>query len=346
MRVTRYHGAKSGLLIIPSLAGMGIGAVFSFLISPDPTVRTIIQGIVCGFLIGFTAFYLEYFIFDRIRKLTVIMIVVLRSVIFTIIIVLSYIISDLIVFGAGTIINDVKTFLLPGFGTAMVSILSVMLVININRLLGQKALIRLLIGLYHKPVKDQRIFMFIDLSSSTAIAEEIGDTRFHSFLNDFFFDATRPIVECKGEIYKYVGDEIIVSWTMKKGIMDNNCIECYFQIEDRIRDRRGEYERAYGVLPQFSAGLHCGNVVIGEMGDYKREVAFLGDVVNTTSRIQSECKARSRCLIISGDLKNEIPTGQCTSYAFESLGSIALRGKKREIELFSVSTAGSHPLHR
>jgi adenylate cyclase len=346
MRVTRYHGVKMGLLIIPSLAGMAIGVVFSFLISPDPTIRTVIQGIVCGFLIGFTTFYLEYFIFDRIWKLTIIMSVVFRSVIFTVIIVLSYIISDLIVFGAGTIIHDVKTFLLPMFGTAMISILSVMLAININRLLGQKALIRLLIGLYHKPVKDRRIFMFIDLASSTAIAEEIGDTRFHSFLNDFFFDATRPIVECKGEIYKYVGDEIIVSWTMKKGVMDNNCIECYFRIEDRIRERRDEYERTYGVSPRFSAGIHCGNVVIGEMGDYKREVAFLGDVVNTTSRIQSECKARSRCLIISGDLKNEIPSDRSSAYAFEGLGAIALRGKKREIELFSVSLASMHPLNR
>ena len=344
MRVSRYHGTKMGLLIIPSLAGMAIGAVFSFLISPDPTFRTIMQGIICGFLIGFTAFYMEYFIFDRIRKLTIIMIVILRSIIFSVVIVLSYIISDLIVYGSGTIMNDLKTFLLPGFGTAMISILSVMLAININRLLGQKALIRLLIGLYHKPVKGKRIFMFIDLAASTSIAEEIGDTRFHSFLNDFFFDATRPIVECKGEIYKYVGDEIIVSWTMKKGIRENSCLECYFQIEDRIRERRGEYERAYGVSPRFSAGLHCGSVVIGEMGDYKREVAFLGDVVNTTSRIQSECKARSRCLIISGDLKNEIPAEQMTAYTFESLGSITLRGKKREVELFSVSLAPAHPL--
>jgi adenylate cyclase len=346
MRVSRYHSTKMGLLIIPSLAGMAIGAVFSFLISPHPTIHTVLQGIICGFLIGSTVFYMEYFVFDRIRKLTIIMIVFSRSIIFTIVIVLAYVISDLIVFGAGTIVFDVKTFLLPGFGTAMVSILSVMLLININRLLGQKALIRLLIGLYHKPVMEKRIFMFIDLASSTAIAEEIGDTRFHSFLNDFFFDATRPIVECKGEIYKYVGDEIIVSWTMKKGIRENNCLECYFQIEDRIRERRGDYERKYGVSPRFSAGVHCGNVVIGEMGDYKREVAFLGDVVNTTSRIQSECKARSRCLIISGDLKNEIPPEQMMAYAFESLGSIALRGKKREIELFSVSLAPVHPLFR
>ena len=212
-----------------------------------------------------------------------------------------------------------------------------MLLINISRLLGQKALVRLLIGLYHKPVIKKRIFMFIDLASSTTIAEEIGDIRFHSFLNDFFFDVTRPIVESKGEIYKYVGDEIIVSWTMKNGIKDGNCLECFFQIEEKMDGLRGRYEKKYGTSPRFSAGIHCGEVVIGEMGDYKREVAFLGDVVNTTSRIQSECKAHSRSLIISGDLMKEFPGDVRDSYNFESLGSIALRGKKREISLYHVS---------
>jgi adenylate cyclase len=337
MKVSRYHGAKVGLLVVPSLVGMAIGGVVASLISPAPTIRTIFQGIICGFLIGFTALYFEYFVFDRIRKLTVILSVALRSIIFSAVIVISYVISDLVVFGPGSIIHDVKTFLAPGFGASIISIFAVMLVININRLLGQKALVRLLIGLYHKPVMEKRIFMFIDLASSTAIAEDIGDIRFHSFLNDFFFDATRPIVECKGEIYKYVGDEIIVSWTMKRGIRDNNCLECYFQITERIQMRRGEYEVKYGVAPRFSAGIHCGDVVIGEMGDYKREVAFLGDVVNTTSRIQNEGKAQSRSLVISGELKNELSPEPDMPYVLEDLGSITLRGKKHEISLYSVT---------
>jgi len=337
MKVSRYHGVKLGLLIGPSLAGMAFGAAFSSLISPAPTVRTIVQGVVCGFLIGFTAFYLEYFVFDRIRRVTVIVSAVLRSLIFSTVIILAYVISDLLVFGAGTIIYDVKTYLLPSFGTAIISIFGVILLININRLLGQKALGRLLIGLYHKPVMKKRIFMFIDLASSTAIAEDIGDIRFHSFLNDFFFDATPPIVECKGEIYKYVGDEIIVSWTMKRGIRDNNCIDCYFQIADRIQQRREYYHATYGAAPSFSAGIHSGSVVIGEMGDYKREVAFLGDVVNTASRIQAECKARSRNLIISEELKSELSPGADRDYVFEGLGSFALRGKKQEIRLYSVA---------
>lgn len=337
MKVSRYHGTRLGLLVLPSLAGMAIGAVFAFLISPDPTIFTILQGILCGFLIGFVIFYMEYFIFDRIWKMSMIMIAITRSIIFTAVIIPSYIISDLIIFGPRTIIHDIRTFLLPGFGTAIFFILGAMLAINISRLLGQRALIRLLIGLYHKPVQEKRIFMFLDLSSSTAIAEELGDLRFHSFLNDFFFDATRPIVECKGEIYKYVGDEIIVTWSMKSGTASANCIECFFQIAERISDLRERYSGRYGLSPRFSAGIHCGNVVVGEMGDYKREVAFLGDVVNTTSRIQSECKTRARGCIISEDLKNELPPAACERYLFESLGSIALRGKKQEMRLFSVT---------
>jgi adenylate cyclase len=337
MILSRYNKRKLRLLIIPSLSGLAIGAGFSFLISPDPTVRTIVQGMICGLLIGLAAFYMEYFILDRIRRFTVYVIILSRTVIFSIVIFVAYTVSDILVFNVATLLDDIRNFLLPIFGMSMVSILVVMLFINVTRLLGQKSFIRLLIGKYHKPVMEKRIFMFIDVSSSTTIAEEIGDIKFHSFLNDFFFDATRPIVECKGEIYKYVGDEIIVTWDMGRGTRDSNCLECYFQIENAIARLSDKYMKKYGLSPRFSAGLHCGAVVIGEMGDYKREVAFLGDAVNTASRIQNECRYRSRRFIISDDLRRELPVGAVSAYDMESLGSFALRGKKREIELFSVT---------
>ncbi|MBN2158909.1 MAG: adenylate/guanylate cyclase domain-containing protein [Spirochaetes bacterium] len=337
MKLSRYARRKIGLLLVPSVAGLCIGAAFSVLISQHPTARTVIQGMICGFLIGFTAVYLEYFVFDRIRKLTIYMIILTRSVIFCLVTVAAYIISDVIVFGFDELLGDLRNYMPATIVVSVISILAVVLFINLARLLGQKGFFRLMVGLYHKPVLDRRIFMFIDLAGSTSIAEEIGDIGFHSFLNDFFFDATRPIVECKGEIYKYVGDEIIVTWAMKSGLKDGNALECYFMIEEKIDGLRDAYQAKYGFHPRFTAGIHCGTSVIGEMGDYKREVAFLGDVVNTTSRIQAECKARSRKLIISGTLKKEFNETDLSRYTFESLGSIALRGKKQEIELFSVS---------
>lgn len=337
MKLSRYSARRLHLLVIPTVAGIGIGAVVAVLISPDPTIRTVLQGILCGILIGLSVFYLEYFVLDRIWRLSVGLIILSRTVIYSVSIVLSYIVSDLVVFPVGNLVSDLKNFLAIGFAAAMVSILTVTFLINMNRLLGQKAFIRLLVGMYHRPVLENRIFMFIDLSASTALAEEIGDIAFHSFLNDFFFDATRPIVECKGEIYKYVGDEIIVTWTMKNGLRDGNSVECFFLIEEAVAALEGRYREKYGAVPRFTAGLHCGMTVIGEMGDYKREVAFLGDVLNTTSRIQSECKTRSRRFIISDDLRNELSGAGEADYAFESLGVIALRGKKREMELFSVT---------
>lgn len=343
MMLSRYAARRMQLLAIPALAGALIGPGVATLISPRPTVYTAFQGVICGLTIGVTVFYLEYFVLDRIRKYSIGLIILSRTLIYSVVIVLSYILSNIIVFPVDTLLYDIRTYLAPAFIAAVVSILTIMLFININRLLGQKAFIRLLVGLYHRPVTERRIFMFLDLASSTSLAEEMGDRAFHSFLNDFFFDATRPIVECKGEIYKYVGDEIIVTWTMKNGIRKGNCIECFFLIEEAVARSAGRYRERYGSVPRFAAGVHCGETVIGEMGDYKREVAFLGDAVNTTARIQAECRQRERRLIVSGDLKDELTAGGIAGHAFETLGAMVLRGKKREVELYSVTKVEDPP---
>ncbi|MBN2077529.1 MAG: adenylate/guanylate cyclase domain-containing protein [Spirochaetes bacterium] len=337
MKLSRYAARRLQLLAIPALAGTLIGPAVAAFISPKPTPYTALQGVICGLAIGVTVFYLEYFILDRIRKFSIGIIIVSRTLIYSLVIVASYILSNVIVFPLDTLLYDIRNYLAPTFVAAVVSILTIMLFINVNRLLGQKVFIRLLVGLYHRPVTERRIFMFLDLASSTALAEEMGDRAFHSFLNDFFFDATRPIVECKGEIYKYVGDEIIVTWTMKNGIKKGNCIECFFLIEEAVARMADRYRGKYGSVPRFTAGVHCGEAVIGEMGDYKREVAFLGDAVNTTARIQSECRHRERGLIVSGDLRDELAGRGLEGYAFENLGAMVLRGKKREVELCSVT---------
>ena len=65
--------------------------------------------------------------------------------------------------------------------------------------------------------------MFLDLKGSTAIAEKIGNQQFFKLLSDFYSDITDMILQTKGEIYQYVGDEVIVSWTIPKGIEESNC---------------------------------------------------------------------------------------------------------------------------
>jgi adenylate cyclase len=176
--------------------------------------------------------------------------------------------------------------------------------------------------------------MFLDLKSSTSIAERIGHVKFYNFMNDFLFTISEAIIANKGEIYKYVGDEVIITWPMKEGLKDRHCIRLIFEAADRVRQERNRFEKEYGTVPEFKVGMHCGRVVSGEMGDIKKEIAFLGDVINTTARIEDECNPHQKPFLISGDLLQKIDPGN--GYRYEKIGNIHLRGKMEEIELYAV----------
>ncbi len=208
------------------------------------------------------------------------------------------------------------------------------LLFQINGLIGGRILLSFFTGKYHQPVEENRIFMFLDLKSSTAIAENIGHIQFHKFVNDFLHTISEPIIANKGEIYKYVGDQVIITWKLKEGLKKNHCLRLFFDASDRVDRERDSFEKKYGIVPEFKAGMHCGKVVSGEMGDTKREIAFLGDVLNTTARIEKECNPNSRRLLISSDLLKKLHVGE--EYHHEAIGNIQLRGKTTGIELYAI----------
>jgi len=157
---------------------------------------------------------------------------------------------------------------------------------------------------------------------------------FHRLLNRFCYDVSDAIVDAKGEIYKYVGDEIIVTWDMASGVQDARCVRCYFASLDTIARVRVDYEREFGVVPSFRAGLHAGPVVAGELGDIKQEISFLGDTVNTTARIKDMCREANRPVLLSGELLAKLPLPD--GIEPETLGPVRLRGREQAIDLFGL----------
>jgi len=200
-------------------------------------------------------------------------------------------------------------------------------------------LVSFVTGAYHHPREEERVFMFLDIVGSTGIAERIGSVAFHRLLNRFCYDVSDAIVDAKGEIYKYVGDEIIVTWVMASGVQDARCVRCYFAALDAIARVRMDYEREFGIVPSFRAGLHAGPVVAGELGDIKQEISFLGDTVNTTARIKDMCREANRPVLLSGALlaKLRLPDG----IEPETLGPVRLRGREQLIDLFGLRRIGS-----
>ena len=200
---------------------------------------------------------------------------------------------------------------------------------------GPNTFINFLKGKYLIPKREERIFMFMDLKSSTSIAEKLGEERYFNFLNDTYSIATPGILLTQGEIYQYVGDEIVISWMTKKGITRANCINCYYEMIALLSEKSDFFEKKYGEKPQFKAGLHFGNVITGEMGIVKREIVYSGDVLNTASRIQALCNEMDAEILISAALIEQIDLSFLPK-KIKYVGNISLRGKQEKMELVTL----------
>ncbi len=184
----------------------------------------------------------------------------------------------------------------------------------------------------------ERIFMFLDIRSSTTIAEELGHVQYFELLNDFFRDIAEPISKNKGQIYQYVGDEVVVSWSLEDGLADANCLQCFFDIVDIMARYAHKYESKYGINPSFKAGMHYGKVSTGTVGTLKKEIIYTGDVLNTASRIEGLCNKHDVDLLLSKTLIDKLPLNH--AFAAKRIGEISLRGKSTEIMLFTVERTG------
>ncbi|MDZ7608755.1 MAG: adenylate/guanylate cyclase domain-containing protein [Cyclobacteriaceae bacterium] len=200
---------------------------------------------------------------------------------------------------------------------------------------GSRILINLLLGKYHKPRVESRIFMFLDMKDSTTHAENLGHVRFSTLIQDSFSDLTNAILAHKVEVYQYVGDEAVLTWRIDEGFENANCMLAYYTFKNTLKKRAHYYENKYGFLPFFKAGVHLGEVTVSEVGIIKKEIAYHSDVLNTAARIQGKCNEFNAELLVSEDLK--IRLERPSFFNFQLIGGISLKGKGNPVNIFKVT---------
>ncbi|MBO3099871.1 adenylate/guanylate cyclase domain-containing protein [Gelidibacter pelagius] len=203
-----------------------------------------------------------------------------------------------------------------------------------NDKFGKGIIFKMLIGRYRNPREVDRIFMFLDLKSSTAHAEELGHLKYSQLIQDCFFYLNKIINKYDANVYQYVGDEAVLSWIPKRGIRRLNCINLFFDFERKLKRHSKYYQKKYGVQPEFKAGLHTGKIIIAEVGTVKKELAYHGDVINSTSRIQEKCNEYNESLLISDDLLQKLKL--TNRYEAISMGDELLEGKTEELKIYAI----------
>ncbi|GGQ10255.1 adenylate cyclase [Shewanella litoralis] len=203
-------------------------------------------------------------------------------------------------------------------------------------LVGPKVLLNIGLGKYHKPRYEHQLFLFIDMVSSTAHAETLGDYRFSRLIQDSFSMLADTVSDNEAEIYRYMGDAVLIHWPLEQGIKHDRCMNIYFEFCQQLKWQTHYFEQQYGFVPKFKAAAHCGQVVAAVVGVHKQEISFFSDVLNTLARLQDQCNPLGQRMLLSGDVVHRLEQ-QNSQYQLTDLGPIVLKGKQHPIEVFGVA---------
>lgn len=164
--------------------------------------------------------------------------------------------------------------------------LAFVLFTDLDRFLGGRVILDMLLGRQLKPHREDRLFLLADVVGSTAISQRLGDVAFHAFLNDVFFDVSEPVAAYRGTVYRYVGDMIIVTWPAELDDAAERTVRCALAMCRLLAARGEKYQARYGVVPELRFALHAGTVVAGEMGHLRREIVYLGTTLNAAAHLE------------------------------------------------------------
>jgi len=213
-------------------------------------------------------------------------------------------------------------------------ILVISFIKQMNNKFGPGIILPMILGKYRKPREEERIFMFMDLKSSTKYAEMLGHLKYSEMIQSCFMDINKVIPTYYAEVYQYVGDEVVLTWPKDEGLKNLNSIHFFFAYQKLLQNKKEDYNGKFGLLPEFKASLHLGKITVAEVGDIKREIAYHGDTINIGARIQSLCNKYDQNFLISETVKDNISLDN--RFRIDFIDETVLKGKTKTIKLYSV----------
>jgi adenylate cyclase len=340
MSLSRSTFQRLKLLIPVVIASAAAGALYSVLRTPPDVSRLAqaLSGAVIGAAISSCITAFELFaaglLFERGgRRLPLVAALLLRTLVYGVAIMAALLLIPWLFLG-----RDPSLFrpgILGDIGFSIAASFVFVSLLSVAQLIGPNVLASLLVGRYYRPREEQRIVLFLDLVGSTGIAERIGNVRFHAMLSETFTRLSRVVTDHGGEVYRYVGDAMIATWPLGAPEENANAIRCLLACREALEIAAPHLFLRHGEVPAFRAGLHAGPLVAGEIGGFKREIALLGDTMNTAARIEHACRSAGHALLASKQLleRSVMPAGVVAT----SIGKHLLRGKSEDIDLFALT---------
>jgi adenylate cyclase len=323
------------VIVVASMIGAAVYAVSQGFTSAANIAVGVSYGLLISVLLaGISIFVLQGPMRVRLGGLSFTASVMVRSAIYAAIIV------PILYFQLGGLIAGArydpshKTFWID-ITYSVACLLLANLALGITNLLGPRTFLNFILGRYHRPVEESRFVLFVDIAGSTGLAERLGGIAIHRLLDRTFRLLTLAVVDYRGEVLNYVGDEVIVTWPERRGAVDCRPLRCFVAMRDELSRAAGQFEREFGAVPRIRGSLHFGPVIVGEIGDVKRAIVFNGDVMNTAARLEELSRT-----VDGGFLASRAAMEHFSSvppFAIRDLGRLPIRGRADGIDVVGIA---------
>ncbi|MET7247520.1 adenylate/guanylate cyclase domain-containing protein [Methylobacterium sp. EM32] len=332
-------GTATFWIIIATVSAL-FGALHGLLFSDGPNVA----GMLYGTCIGVLAIAYERGVFlagysERLRRLPTLAYFAAAEISLVLVIVVGMVLTGLALWTFGVVDKPLMAAITPKLATIPFALAMAAIIVSVLRvrdLIGAATFVNLILGRYHRPVREERIFLFLDLAGSTAYAERHGDIAAQELLTAVFSAIAEPVRRHRGQVDDYIGDQVIVSWPLARGVERARCVACVFAIRRALdADREGWLAR-FGLVPELRAALHGGSVVTAEVGVDRHKIAYFGDVMNATARLEGLCRETRRDVLISEAVLGQLPLLP-EGITVEALGSYQLRGRSESMAVHALA---------
>ena len=179
-------------------------------------------------------------------------------------------------------------------------------------------------------------FMFSDIRGFTPISEKYkGNPQgLTKLINRFLTRMTNIIIKNGGTVDKFMGDCIMAFWNAPLDTPGHEmlAVKTAIQMQKELKKLNRELKKEK--LPQINIGIgiNTGQALVGNMGsDQRFDYSVIGDDVNLASRLESSSKELGSTLVVG-----EKTVKKCRGYKFKSLGTIQVKGKTEDINVYTI----------
>lgn len=177
-----------------------------------------------------------------------------------------------------------------------------------------------------------------DIRNFSQLSEKLPPKELPSFIGSWFRDASAVIESHGGVIDKFIGDAVMAYWLGGGESINEKIargpIDSALELVETARLYHGQLTARHPELSfSIGCGIHMGEAMFGNIGSSsRRDFTAIGDCVNIAFRLESQCKALERAIVVSSEIK--VTAGD--DYAYENMGLLKLKGKENEVLAFSV----------